>query len=286
MLAYTGGVVNDWQIPIVWDMAGMSTPVPMPILRQHDHNKIAALATESTRVPQGVQLKGKMYNTPAAQEICELGDQGFPWQASIGVENLEVDLLEPGETRQLNDTTHTGPMVIVTKSLVKESSFVPLGADGQTRSSVLADGGTITMKEKVKMTDVKTGPDLVQLERERVKGLKLAFPKDPQYALEHIELGTSVLEAKAAYADVLQKKLDEKPTVTPPADVPARGRTAPEGSVLSAKKEFENKLREYVKLHGNKGMALAALVKDEPDLQQRMLTEVNGRPMPTYGRGS
>jgi hypothetical protein len=273
MLAYTGGVVNDWLHPIVWDLAGMSAPCPMPILKQHDPNQIAALATRSEKTTLGLKLGGDMYRTKAATEVCELGDAGFPWQASIGVENLEVEFLEPGQTRELNGNTHTGPMVIVTKSLVKESSFVPLGADGQTRSSVLADGGTINME--VKMTDVKTepGPDLVQLERKRVAALKAAFPKNPEFALKHAELGSSLLEAKAAYADVLQEQLDKRPADELP-EIPARGE---QGGGKSAKLEFDAKFASYLKLSGgNRGQAMTQCIKENIPLHRAMLAEVNG----------
>lgn len=278
MLAYTGGVVRDWLHPIVWDLAGMQAPCPMPILKQHDPNQIAALAKSSQLEAGGLRLKGPLYKTKCAQEICELADAGFPWQASIGVENLEVEFLEPGQTRQLNGATHTGPMVIVTKSLVKESSFVPLGADGQTRSSVLADGGTIIVKEKVHMSDVKTepGPDLVQLERKRVADLQAAFPKEPEFAMKHVLAGSSVLEAKAAFADVLQERLSKRAPDGPP-EVPSRGGTPP---AQNAKLAFQKGFQEFMRLSGlDRGRAMTQFIKDNSELHQQMLAEVNGRPL-------
>lgn len=51
--------------------------------------------------------------------------------------------------------------------------------------------------------------EVLAAERDRQKAIKGAFPKDPAFALEAIEKGLSVLEAKAAYADKLQAKVDE-----------------------------------------------------------------------------
>jgi len=47
-------------------------------------------------------------------------------------------------------------------------------------------------------------------EKKRLADLKSAFPKDLEFAIEQFEAGASLVEAKAAYADVLQKKLTEK----------------------------------------------------------------------------
>jgi len=47
-------------------------------------------------------------------------------------------------------------------------------------------------------------------EKKRLAELKGAFPNDLEFAIEQFEAGASLIEAKAAFADVLQKKLDEK----------------------------------------------------------------------------
>jgi len=47
-------------------------------------------------------------------------------------------------------------------------------------------------------------------EKKRLADLKSAFPKDLEFAIEQFEAGASLIEAKAAYVEVLQKKIDEK----------------------------------------------------------------------------
>lgn len=49
-------------------------------------------------------------------------------------------------------------------------------------------------------------------ERARMAEIKAAFPNDPAFALEQIEAGSSVVEAKAAYADVLNERLEAEKT--------------------------------------------------------------------------
>jgi signal peptide peptidase SppA len=52
-------------------------------------------------------------------------------------------------------------------------------------------------------------PDPVALERARVKSIREAFPGSEAFALEHIEAGSSLVEAKVAYGDVLRQQLAE-----------------------------------------------------------------------------
>lgn len=274
MLAYTGGVVRDWLAPIVWDLAGMKASPGMVILKQHDHNQICGVAAEAKLEAEGLKLKGKLYKTQAARDVCDLADQGFQWQASIGVENLEMEYLEEGETRLLNGTTHTGPMVVVTKSLVKESSFVPLGADGQTKSSVLSDGGTINLQIKEKTMSAPAPATLVELKKQ--------FPKDPEFVLSQLEKGVTLLEARANYTDILQARLDARPPESPP-DVPSRGCQG--NGAGSAKLQFQQKFEEQLsRLNGDRGKAMALTVKNNKELHQQMLAEVNGRPLDLTGR--
>jgi signal peptide peptidase SppA len=49
-------------------------------------------------------------------------------------------------------------------------------------------------------------PKVLEDERKRVADIKAAFPRHPQFALEHIEKGSSLLEAKAAYNAVLEQE--------------------------------------------------------------------------------
>jgi len=68
-------------------------------------------------------------------------------------------------------------------------------------------------KEKAELDAQKkiAEQEKIQLgERMRLSELKKAFPDDLEFAIEQFEAGASLIEAKAAYADVLQKRLTEK----------------------------------------------------------------------------
>ena len=96
-----------------------------------------------------------------------LADQGLRWQASMGVRLKEAEFVDDGEARVINGRTFKGPGLHVTKSLLKESSFVPLGADSSTRAAVLSDTGFIEILLEIDLTcgvqDLRTEESLNHL---------------------------------------------------------------------------------------------------------------------------
>lgn len=60
--------------------------------------------------------------------------------------------------------------------------------------------------ESKAMSDKKQDPGAG--ERQRIQDLTKAFEHDPAFALKHINEGSSVLEAKAAYSDELQERIE------------------------------------------------------------------------------
>lgn len=289
-LAHAGSRLTGFFSDIVYELSGMKVPSELPILQQHDHKLIVGMATQNSVDKDGVNLAGDFFNTQAAREVQDLADQGFKWQASIGVRTLEAEFVDEDEERVVNGRKECGPFVLVSKSEVYESSFVPIGADRNTRSVVLSDAGgaevvVVSKKEKT-MSEKTTAPaasavDAVAEERKRVTSLKLAFPNDPSFALKHIELGSSVLEAKAAYADELQKKITElqnQPQQLP--SIPSRGgsSTAP---TRSPTEEWNERLTQELAAYQGRVTgdvrfaAIRRLSLQFPKLHQAYLEEYN-----------
>jgi signal peptide peptidase SppA len=78
--------------------------------------------------------------------------------------------------------------------------------DGVTRTNTWngVSDMEITQQEKDKIAS-----DSIHKERQRAADLNREFPNDPQFAQEQFAAGSSVVEAKAAYADKLKDKLAE-----------------------------------------------------------------------------
>lgn len=140
MNAYNGGAMHfPWSdVPVVVDLAGMDIPAVLPVLLGHDHREIVGHADSIANDGSTINLAGIVSGAGrAAREVVASSDAGFPWQSSIGAKIIKVDRIAKGSVN-INNRTFNGPILVVSKSKLAESSFVPLGADDTSSASTLA----------------------------------------------------------------------------------------------------------------------------------------------------
>ena len=145
MTAYTGAAmrVEGFYRPVVIDLAGLRVPSKaLPILRGHDPERIVAHTDDVQVTAQRVRVTGLMSGVgPAAQEVLQLSDNGFPWQSSVGASVERMEYVDAGASVKVNGRTVDGPAVVARASTLREISFVPLGADPGTSAKV-SEGGS------------------------------------------------------------------------------------------------------------------------------------------------
>ena len=199
MDAYTGAPVETYFGLEVIDLKGLELPgKAFPILRDHSRSQPVGYSSSATIGPKGLAVSGKLTTNAGGAEVARLSDEGFPWQASVGVRVLRVEEVKPGDSKTVNGRKFTGPLMVITKSRLMECSFVPLGADGATSARALsADGETL----EVQMSDPTTAP--ASDDRARLSLLKAAFPGRAEFVIAQFEAGNDVTQAKAALADIL-----------------------------------------------------------------------------------
>lgn len=146
MLAYTGGVIrpSGWWEGVIVDLAGVEIPSQqLPIRFGHRSGWSDGVGhTESISVANG-QLTAEgviSRDTLTAREVVKSASNGFPWQASIGAEVMEVEFLRDGVSTTVNGQQVSGPIEIARKTRLYEISVVDLGADSQTEVSIAAQG--------------------------------------------------------------------------------------------------------------------------------------------------
>jgi hypothetical protein len=142
MTAYTGGKLNlaNFPLPVVVDLSGLRIAAKArPILRDHDISRIVG-HTESIDINRSsIRLSGVISAAnDTAREVAESSDNGFPWQASIGASASKVIFVDEGESVEVNGRRFTGPLYVARQSVLREVSFVALGADDQTSARVAA----------------------------------------------------------------------------------------------------------------------------------------------------
>ena len=146
MEAYTGKPLRQWwsSKEIVVDISALDQ-LPdgtVRIFRDHSPSRIVGHTT-SVQMGNNIQLSGVISGAGAdASEIIESAANGFPWQASIGVNITATEDIPAGESVTVNGQTFQGPLLVVRGGTRVETSFVALGADNETEASVAASRST------------------------------------------------------------------------------------------------------------------------------------------------
>jgi len=137
--AKTGEPIVRWGWATVIDIAGMKTENRMPVLREHKRDRVVGHG-QAFKDDNKLFVEGDFSEaTEDAKEVLALADEGYPWQASIGVWAKKVLTLEAGAYETVNGIKVKGPADIWTESFVREVSFVTLGADEDTAAIALAE---------------------------------------------------------------------------------------------------------------------------------------------------
>jgi len=132
--AYTGAVVDRWWGKLAIDVDGITAKNKMPVFREHTRDLIVGYSLSHRKEAGKFMVTGRFSGvTDAAKEVQALANDGFPWQASIGVRPLKILSLEQGATSEVNGSELEGPAEIWLESEVFETSFVALGADDNTQ---------------------------------------------------------------------------------------------------------------------------------------------------------
>ena len=232
MRAYTGAPVDIFLWGrVIFDLEGMRLGrQKKPILLQHNPGQIVGYSTEVALDDEGLRISGRLSgSTESAREVISLGDEGFPWQASIGLQVSQAKYIDAeDEPVEVNGRSFRGGYY-VQKSYLRESSFVPIGADDDTSGAVLEaitkDGLMVEVEshEEADMPDPKmdpaafaaTYPEAVDGWREegrkesnaaeiaRAKALHAALSGRAEFALEQFIAGSDVPTAKAALSDIV-----------------------------------------------------------------------------------
>jgi len=207
MVGYTGGIIRQaWsREPIVIDLAGMAIPSVVPIVFGHDYSLEAVLGQATATATNQLVLDGSILaDDEEAAKVVRLGDRGYQWQASVGADVDEQSLVADGDTITVNGQTFTGPVRIVTRSTLRECSFVTLGADAATAVTITAKAGESPMSEETKAADaMPTGP----AQSEDYGGPMPTGPSDVASAAPKLDIAAIRAEIEAAVTEKVTKEV-------------------------------------------------------------------------------
>lgn len=168
--AYSGTPIRQFWSPyeMVIDLSGMSFAPQIPLMDSHNDRLLDRLGVVKAKVVDNkLEISGEFTNTSDyAKNIIEQGKKA-KWQLSIGANIEQSVILEEGQKRAVNGKTFTGPIRIITKSLLREVSVVAIGADRNTEMSIAASfslfdsknlEGVTTMPEDITLNGAPTAP--------------------------------------------------------------------------------------------------------------------------------
>lgn len=270
--AKSGKPIDRGYYKFAIDMSGVRFENKMPILRQHDPLRVVGFG-QGFKDGDSLFVEGEFSSvTSDGAEVLKLADEGYPWQASIGIWPDKYKVLQDEkESETVNGYEVKGPAIIYQKSHVREVSFVALGADPDTAAIALsddADDDITELNERKSIMDKdqlkKEHPELFaaitqegyQLgqadERQRVAEI-LDAGADQDVTLTAIKDGTAAGDAyKVFFAAEKQKRVRGLEELANQA-TPPQGATPPEtpaaASTESADKQVSRLARAMAKEH-------------------------------------
>ena len=137
---YSGGVIkNHWYWgDLVMDTEGIEFRKDIyPILYDHDTDQRIGFSGKPVIRDHAIVIdNGTLLDNDTANKFRKDAEQGFPFEASVRVEPLEIQRLRENEVTEVNGFTFNGPGTIFRKFVYKEVSACGFGWDSNTSSVV------------------------------------------------------------------------------------------------------------------------------------------------------
>ena len=142
MRAYTGQTLTfPWWGRLVFDISGMRLDQKFPVLRQHDSLQPVGIGMRSFKAEGALWAEGVFLSNSHGQEVQQLLEEGFPFQASVGIWPITVEEVDRGKSALVNGRKFEGPGMVFRESHVREISVVALGRDSATGVEIAASAG-------------------------------------------------------------------------------------------------------------------------------------------------
>lgn len=151
IVAYTGGfiAVPGWG-DVAFDLDGIDYSMPVALLADHDARVAGIVGQGTARVEANrLVVSGPLSKaTDAARQVIDLGREGFAFQASVGIEPVDIERLVPGSEITLNGRNLAAPDrggSIVRSGRLREVSITALGCDSDSSVSIAASRRRLSM---------------------------------------------------------------------------------------------------------------------------------------------
>ena len=187
-VAHSGQVFSRHGERFIVDLSNLKFREKTGVLLEHNPNEKVGVGTLNIG-EQGLIIHGSLLNTEQAQHIAQTADDGFPWELSAHIQSERQEQVNSGDV-VVNGLTVSAPITVLRDCVVREVSFVAVGADAHTHAEILSDF------EQAK------------------KGKSMSEKTDNQQALiDELNAKLGKLEAENAELKALVNKMQKKQTV-------------------------------------------------------------------------
>lgn len=137
-VAYNGGMLDvGYYRPVIIALDGLEIPETIPLLADHENTVNSKIGEVTARIENGkVVFEGVITaESFTAQNIIQQHKNGSKWQVSIGAKAIVMNCEEEGT---VNGITFGSETYVARKSILREISIIPVGADKDTSTSIEA----------------------------------------------------------------------------------------------------------------------------------------------------
>jgi Mu-like prophage major head subunit gpT len=220
LTAYTGEPLNLgwWQHPVVIDCATLNIEKQsIPCLLDHSSYGASNIVgqCQTVTLTDGLPpLKATGIFTPgsgendAAKEVLARADSGFQWEVSVGAMPGEMDEVKAGNKIVVNGREYAGPCFVARNAVLREISFVILGADRKTSAIVATHHKGKKMNDSFEQWLTAHGLDASALNAGQLETFRATYDATIK-AMEH-EGEDKEEEEKEVEAEDGEKKTEEE----------------------------------------------------------------------------
>ncbi len=133
---YTGGVMtpkldvkSKYQGPVVVLIDGIEYGDDIPVHHYHDEERPVGHVTDISDDGSQISVSATFsIDNEDSREIIDGREKGFPWKPSIGLKLLDYHVVPQGQTLRANGREFVGPILAVTRAILKEIGIVTMRA--------------------------------------------------------------------------------------------------------------------------------------------------------------
>jgi len=215
---YSGAPVKHWWFgDVIIDLDSMVfRGKKFPVLRDHSTDRILGFSGRPEIVTDDAGKKSirltnvTLVDTEDTQKVVKLGDDGFPFQASISIKPTKIQRLEEGEEAEVNGYTVKGPVAIWRNNIYKEGSVCVFGVDSNTAATVFSEQEVAEMA-RVSFSYIEEGNEHQPKPEEKAMPFDPSqFKDDPTFAAFCDSMKKEATDAVTAEVSGLKAELADK----------------------------------------------------------------------------